>query len=311
MCVGNSRLARSSIDSMPESFLRNQCNAFADSPQIMLANRLSVRYLNTHIYGSGPHQRGDISTHSWWLDISSVKTQQHDERIPILRDITNNLYVWKVIYDSSCPSANSQIYLGFISTLTKLGVSFTVFDMKAGVSSSNRKKKHKICVIHEKILNQLADSKIQMLIAQSANIIILVDVENCRRDSSFFGFRHFPPNVIQNNATVAPSCSKRLLPEAFCRLVRLQVFSNVTAADFIKYFKEISVEPKYVKVFEKSPRHQQLLPQSNEKSQDQSLIYLKAVGVSVSISSCWYQVKTTHIFNMYMYAYFCHVFLPF
>jgi hypothetical protein len=279
--------------------MRDYSSSYSDAPQIVLADRLAFQYLNTRVCGSGPHQNGDMSTHTWRLDISSVQTQHHDERIPLLCDLQDDLYHWKLFHDTSCASTDQHIYQGFKNTLTTLGVAFTVGDIKGGVDNQNRRKKHKICVIHERILNRLKDAKLQLLISKAANVIVLVDVEITRRDASFFGVRQFPPNLPQNAATVAPSSfKKRTLPEEFCRLIRLQVYANVTAADFIKQFKEFRVEPKYVQTFEQhantraaeSSTHIYEHPSLNALAGDKYLVYLKSVGVIVSISSCWYQV---------------------
>jgi hypothetical protein len=284
-------------------------SSYPDSPQILLADRLSCQYLNTRVCGSGPHQTGDISTQTWSLDISSIQTQQHDERIPLLCDLNGDLYQWKLFHDSSCSAADLHIYQGFKNTLTKLGVAFAIGDIQGGMDNQNRRKKHKICVIHERILNQLTDLKLQFLVSKAVNVIILVDVEVERRDASFFGVRQFTQNIqisADDDAVVNPcSFTRRPLPEAFCRLIRLQIFSNITVADFIKQFKEFRVEPKYVKGFEQLPKSKlkqhNSVKQSNYLEQlshtaeafrvaEKPLVYLHAVGVSISIASCWYQV---------------------
>lgn len=285
---------------------RNFASTYSDSPQILLADRLAFHYLNTRVYGSGPHQNGDLSTHTWRLDISSIQTQQHDERIPLLCDLKEDLCQWILFHDSACASADLHIYQRFKNTLTKLGVSFIVGDIQSGTDGQNRQSKHKICVIHERILNMQSEKKLQLLVAKAANILILVDVEVERRDASFFGARHFRPQFQLNGAAaISPSFEKRTLPEEFCRLVRMQMYSNVTAAEFIKQFKEFRVEPKSVEVVAPSPPVISGTPKTSvrmhssstrfvpttEPIYDKELVYLSAVGVTVSISSCWHQVS--------------------
>jgi hypothetical protein len=300
MCVLDSFRVDRDDSATPFSSTKHMLREYAsstDAPQIILADRLAFQYLNTHVRGSGPRQNGHMSTHTWSMDISSLQTQHHDEKTPLLCDLKDNLYHWILFHDSSCSSADLHIYQSFKNTLTKLGVAFTVGDIKGGVDNQNRRKKHKICVIHERILNQLADGLLRLLISKAANVIVLVDVDVQRRDASFFGVRQFAPHL-KSSATIAPSSfKKRTLPDAFCRLIRLQVYSNVTAADFINDFKEFRVEPKYVFAYEQpneqktsASARQHLL--SKRKSENTDLVYLKAVGVTTSISSCWYQVIT-------------------
>ena len=283
----------STTKSTTKKMMREFPRSYSDAPQIILADRLAFQYLNTRVCGMGPEQNGQMSTHTWRVDISSVQTQQHDERIPLVCDLQDHLYQWKLFHDSSCSSTDLHIYQGFKNTLTKLGVAFTVGDIKEGIDNQYRRKKHKICVIHERILNQLKDTKLQLLISKAANVIVLVDVEITRRDASFFGVRQFTPNIRpQNGTTLGSACfERRTLPEAFCRLIRLQVYSNVTPADFITQFREFHVEPKYVQAFEQPPCATPPSQQTSSRTGDQDeMVYLKAVGVTISISSCWYQV---------------------
>lgn len=298
--------------------MREFSSSYIDAPQIILADRLALQYLNARVCGSGPQQNGHLSTHSWRVDISSLQTQQHDERIPLICDLQDHLYRWKLFHDSSCSSADLHIYQGFKNTLTKLGVAFTVGDIKGGIDNKNRRKKHKICVIHERILNQLKDAKLRLLISKAANVIVLVDVEITRRDAAFFGVRQFTPNISPQYTSKVepPTFERRTLPEEFCRLVRLQVYSNVSPTDFINQFKEFRVEPKNVQAFEEQPFRKTAAQTDTEpegitkpnphpiktfpivqphhdvspRDQNQDLVYLKAVGVTISISSCWHQV---------------------
>jgi len=122
--------------------------------------------------------------------------------------------------------------------------------------------------------------------------------------------RQFHPPFHFKAAKVSPaSFAKRTLPEAFCRLVRLQVNSNVSAPEFVRQFKEFRVEPKYVATVDQTPRVVQHVgfvsntPRSSVRIHssstrlpppadllDKDLVYLNAVGVTISISSCWHQM---------------------